>query len=38
VLIHQRSSQGDESLRVELLEAARVAKAARAPASRASSP
>jgi hypothetical protein len=38
VLIHQRRSQGDESLRVELLEAARVAKAARAPASRASSP
>lgn len=35
VLVHQRSSQGDDSLRVELLETTRVAAAARAPASRA---
>ena len=35
VLIHQRGSQGDESMRVELLATARVAAAARAPASRA---
>lgn len=35
VLVHQRSSQGDESLRVELLATSRVAAAARAPASRA---
>lgn len=35
VLIHQRSSQGDETTRVELLTAARVAAAARMPASRA---
>jgi len=33
VLIHQRSSQGDESMRVELLATARVAAAARTPAS-----
>lgn len=38
VLIHQRSSQGDESLRVELLPSERVAATARAPASRASPP
>lgn len=35
VLIHQRSSQGDESTRVELLHAERIVAAARAPASRA---
>ena len=35
VLVHQRSSQGDESLRVELLPTARVVEAARTPASRA---
>jgi hypothetical protein len=35
VLIHQRGTQGDESLRVELLAPERVAAAARAPASRA---
>lgn len=35
VLVHQRSTQGDDSLRVELLETTRVAAAARAPASRA---
>jgi hypothetical protein len=35
VLIHQRGSQGDETMRVELLATERVAAAARAPASRA---
>lgn len=35
VLIHQRSSQGDETTRVELLTTERVAAAVRAPASRA---
>lgn len=35
VLLHQRSSQGDESTRVELLSTERVAAAARSPASQA---
>jgi hypothetical protein len=38
VLIHQRGSQGEETLRVELLATERVAAAARAPASRATVP
>lgn len=38
VLIHQRNTQGDDSLRVELLATPRVAAAARAPASHAWSP
>ncbi len=35
VLVHQRGSQGDDTLRLELLDVARVVAAARAPASRA---